>query len=87
MFYKVQTLCGLKVDVKTGKTNSISVLKLDGVKREVICQPFEEEQLAVTPNFLNILPIKKVGADDLELFNLEKGDGRNDALFRYCIIT
>ena len=83
---KVQTLCGLKVDVKTGKTNSISVLKLDGVKREVICQPFEEEQLAVAPNFLNILPVKKIGADDLELFNLEKGDGRNDALFRYCSV-
>ena len=83
---KVQTLCGLKVDVKTGKTNSISVLKLDGVKREVICQPFEEEQLATIPNFLNILPVKKIGADDLELFNLEKGDGRNDALFRYCSV-
>ena len=69
---KVKTLCGLKVDVKTGKTNSISVLKLDGVKREVIHQPFDEQQLATVPNFLNMLPLKKIGADDLELFNLEK---------------
>ena len=83
---KVQTLCGLKVDVKTGKTNSISVLKLDGVKREILQEPYAGEPLAIVPNFLNILPIKKIGADDLELFNLEKGDGRNDALFRYCSV-
>lgn len=70
---------GLKADVKPGKVNTYSVLKYNGVEREVIYDILDGEEYQEVPKYLTPLARKS----SIELKKLGEGDGRNDALFRY----
>lgn len=75
----VQSAIGVRVDIKCGHRNSYQVLKADGEKRFIIWDLLEDEEPATVPKWL--LPVKT----KIDFFNLEKGDGRNSALFGYIL--
>lgn len=67
---------GLTVDIKVGIKNSYEVLKYNGEEREILYNSKDYEEV---PKWL--FPIK-TKQDFLEM---EKGDGRNQALFNYIL--
>lgn len=71
---------GLESDIKVGKNNSYVVLKRDKVEREVIYDKFDDEEYQDIPRWL--YPV----ASKIDFLNLEEGEGRNDALFRYILV-
>lgn len=75
----IKLACGITADVKTGITNSYSVLKYKGKEREIIYDKFDDEAYMPVPAFLN-----KVDAN-IDLLNLADGDGRNSSLFAYIL--
>lgn len=70
---------GINADIKIGKNNSYSVLKIDGVKREIIYDNTENEEADLLPKYLT--PIRS----NMEFLNMEAGDGRNQSLFNYIL--
>lgn len=70
---------GVNVDIKCGHRNSYQVLKVDGEKRFVIWDLIGDEEPASVPKWL--LPV----GTKIDFFNLEEGDGRNQALFGYIL--
>lgn len=70
---------GVTVDIKCGHRNSYQVLKVDGEKRFIIWDLLEGEEPASVPKWL--LPVNT----KIDFFELEKGDGRNSALFGYIL--
>lgn len=72
-------ICGLICDIKAGCKNSYSILKYNDCEREIIYDIFDDEEYEIVPYWL--LPIK----NDIDFFNLEEGDGRNQALFNYIL--
>ena len=72
---------GLTADIKVGVKNSYEVLKVDGKEREIIYDIYEEdgEEYQEIPKFLK--PIK----GNTEFFDMDAGDGRNQALFNYIL--
>lgn len=70
------TACGLKVDMKLGVRNSYVSLKHQGVPRETI---YETDDIDVIPVWLS--PINYT----FPFLTMEKGDGRNDSLFKYIL--
>lgn len=72
-------ICGLICDIKVGCKNSYSILKYNDCEREIIYDIFDDEEYEIVPYWL--LPIK----NDIDFFNLEEGDGRNQALFNYIL--
>ena len=71
--------CGITADIKCGKSNSYSILKKNGVEREIIYDILDGEEYQELPAFL--LPLKtKINFSDLE-----EGDGRNQNLYNYIL--
>lgn len=70
---------GINADIKIGKNNSYSVLKIDGVEREIIYDNTENEEADLLPKYLT--PIRS----NMEFLNMEAGDGRNQSLFNYIL--
>lgn len=67
---------GLTVDIKIGK-NSYSVLRFNGVDREILMDCDEPQTL---PQYLT--PVKGANQDFIDMDN---GDGRNQAMFNYIL--
>ena len=68
--------CGLEADIKLGSRNSYSILKFNGVEREVIheCDELDE----IPPYFI---PMK----NKVDFVNMENGDGRNQTLYNHIL--
>lgn len=80
-FTSKQLAIGILADCKVGTTNCYSVLKHDGVDREVIyLQRNERNEFDELPKFL--LPIDEF----YDIVGLYQGDGRNSKLFSYILI-
>lgn len=71
--------CGLKADIKCGKTNCYSILKKEGKKRKIIYDIYPGEEYQELPAFL--LPIRT----KINFADLEEGDGRNQQLYNYIL--
>lgn len=71
--------CGLDADIKVGCRNSYSILKYGGKERRIIYDIFEDEDYEPVPRWLT--PIKT----STDFLAMEKGDGRNQALFNYIL--
>ena len=72
---------GLKADIKVGVTNCYSILKKDGVVREVIqdIDPFLDGDYQAPPKWL------KVVKSNVSVVNIHEGEGRNTKLFSYIL--
>lgn len=68
--------CGIEADIKIGTKNSYSILKFDDKEREIIYDSDEYESVPIW-----LTPIKT----NVDFFNMESGDGRNQALFNYIL--
>jgi putative DNA primase/helicase len=75
----IQLACGLTADIKIGSKNSYEVIKFDGQERFIEWDVEKNVSYQEVPNWL--LPINT----DINLFNLEEGDGRNSALYKYIL--
>ena len=71
---------GIHADIKVGVKNSIAILKKDGIDREIIYDNYDLFENYEAPPFW-LRPVQS----KLELFDLDDGDGRNDALFKYIL--
>lgn len=71
--------CGITADIKIGCKNSYSILKYKGKDREIIYDIFDDEEYGLLPKWL--LPIHT----KINFFEMETGDGRNQALFNYIL--
>lgn len=76
----VKLVCGLTADIKIGLKNSYSILKYDNEERFIEWDIEDGHEYHTLPNFL--LPVKRF---DVDLFNLDEGDGRNSVLFEYIL--
>ena len=73
----VQLACGLTADIKIGDHNSYEILKFDGEERFIEWE--EEGDVCKLPKWLH--PVKS----NINFFELEEGDGRNNTLFSYIL--
>lgn len=71
--------CGLTADIKVGSKNSYSVLKYKGKERFIEWDIEEGKDYQQVPKWL--LPVETKE----DLFNLEEGQGRNSALYKYIL--
>lgn len=72
----VKLACGLTADIKLGSHNSYAILKYNFEIRQTVYGTGEIESV---PKWL--LPIRT----NLDLFNMQEGDGRNQALYNYIL--
>lgn len=72
----VKLACGLTADIKIGSHNSYAVVKYNGEERFV---EWDSEELSELPKWL--YPVKS----NLDLFSMQEGDGRNQALYNYIL--
>ena len=75
----IKLALGVEADIKIGNHNSISVLKYEGVEREIIYDIAPEEEYEPVPAWLT--PVKS----KIDFFSLAEGDGRNQTLFNYIL--
>jgi putative DNA primase/helicase len=75
----IKLACGITADVKIGKTNSYSILKLNGMERSIEYDRIDNEGYDPVPFWCNVVK------SNIDLINLEDGDGRNSALFNYIL--
>ena len=75
----IKLACGLTADIKVGSRNSYSILKKDGIEREVLSDIFQDEDYQELPAFLR--PVKS----KVDFVNMKEGDGRNQTLFNYIL--
>ena len=68
--------CGLEADIKIGTKNSYSILKFDNVERKIL---WDSDEYDPVPIWLT--PVKS----NIDFFDMENGDGRNQALFNYIL--
>lgn len=68
--------CGLEADIKIGSKNSYSILKFDDVERKILWDSDEYEPVPIW-----LTPVKS----NIDFFDMENGDGRNQALFNYIL--
>lgn len=68
--------CGLEADIKIGTKNSYSILKFDNVERKILWDSDEYDHVPIW-----LTPVKS----NIDFFNMENGDGRNQALFNYIL--
>lgn len=68
--------CGIVADIKIGSKNSYSILKFNDAEREIL---YDSEEYEHVPIWLT--PIKTT----IDFFDMETGDGRNQALFNYIL--
>ena len=68
--------CGLNADIKLGTRNSYSILKFNGVNRDIIhdCNELDELPVYFTPIQSNV-----------DFVNMGSGDGRNQALYNHIL--
>lgn len=71
--------CGLTADIKVGSKNSYSVLKYKGKERFIEWDIEEGKEYQQVPKWLMPVETKE------DLFNLEEGQGRNSALYKYIL--
>lgn len=71
--------CGLTADIKSGFTNSYSILKWDGVERFIEWDVGEGEAYQEIPKWL--YPVKSTA----DFLSMKAGDGRNQALYNYIL--
>lgn len=71
--------CGLVADIKIGAKNSYSILKFNGEERFIEWDVEDGQEYDELPYWMK--PIKT----DIELLNMEEGDGRNQKLFNYIL--
>lgn len=74
-----QLACGLTADIKIGSRNSYSVLKFDDKERFIEWDVEEDGQYQELPKWLFPVNTK------VDFFDMEPGDGRNQALFNYIL--
>lgn len=67
--------CGLTADIKIGSHNSYAVVKYEGEERAIEW----ESAIGELPCWLR--PVRT----ELDLFNMQEGDGRNQALYGYIL--
>lgn len=72
----VKLACGLTADIKIGSHNSYAIVKYNGEER---LTEWDTGKIAELPKWL--FPIKS----NLDLFNMQEGDGRNQALYNYIL--
>lgn len=76
----VKLACGLTADIKIGSKNSYAILKFKGEERFI-------EWDTETPDEYDDLPYwMKPVKTDIEVLNMEEGDGRNQKLFNYILV-
>ena len=75
----IKLACGLTADIKCGSRNSYAVLKYNNEERKIIYDKFEDEEYQEIPKWL--YPIRC----NTDFLTMEKGDGRNQALFNYIL--
>lgn len=75
----LKTALGLEADIKVGIHNSYSILKYDGVERNIIYDIEDSEEYEDAPAWLREV---KTNTDFL---TLAEGDGRNQELFNYIL--
>lgn len=68
--------CGLTADIKMGAHNSYAVLRYEGADR---AWEWDADKIQEVPRWL--YPVKS----NLDLFALQEGDGRNQALYNYIL--
>lgn len=68
--------CGLEADIKIGSKNSYSILKYNDKEREILYDSDEYENVPIW-----LTPIKT----EINFFNMENGDCRNQSLFNYIL--
>ena len=68
--------CGLEADIKIGSKNSYSILKYNDEEREILYDSDEYENVPIW-----LTPIRT----DINFFDMENGDGRNQSLFNYIL--
>ena len=71
--------CGITADIKVGCKNSYSVLKYNDEERFILYDIEEDEEYEPLPKWL--LPVYT----RMKFFEMEAGDGRNQALFNYIL--
>ena len=69
---------GLTADIKLGKRNSYSILKYNGVEREII-RDIQGNEADILPKWLT--PIKT----SVDFLGMDAGEGRNQAMFNYIL--
>lgn len=72
----VRLACGLTADIKIGLHSSYAVVKYNGEERPI---EYASDSVGELPRWLT--PVKS----DLDLFDLQEGDGRNQALYNYIL--
>lgn len=72
----IKLACGLTADIKIGTHNSYAVVKYNGEERFV---EWDSDALQEVPKWL--YPVKS----NLDLFDMQEGDGRNQALYNYIL--
>lgn len=78
-FTHVRLACGILADIKCGKTNCYSILKKNGVERNIIYDILPNEEYQELPAYF--LPIRT----KISFADLEEGDGRNQQLYNYIL--
>ncbi|WP_339068325.1 DNA primase family protein [Fusobacterium animalis] len=75
----IMTYCGLNVDYKTGygKKKASAKVKVNGVLRTIL-NDTPVDNLAILPLALYPIPVVKYN-----LYNLDEGDGRNQAIYKH----
>lgn len=68
--------CGIVADIKIGTKNSYSILKYNDKEREILYDSDEYDNVPIW-----MTPIKT----NIDFFNMESGDGRNQSLFNYIL--
>lgn len=71
--------CGIQADIKVGCKNSYSILKYNDEERFILYDIFPDEEYDQLPKWL--LPVYT----KMKFFEMEAGDGRNQALFNYIL--
>ena len=68
--------CGLTADIKIGSHNSYAIVKYNGEERPI---EYQSDNIGELPRWL--YPVKS----GIDLFDLQEGDGRNQALYNYIL--
>lgn len=71
--------CGIEADIKVGCKNSYSILKYNSKDRFILYDIYQDEEYEPLPKWL--LPVYT----KMKFFEMEAGDGRNQALFNYIL--
>lgn len=74
---KAKCAIGITIDYKGGHKNAYEILKIDGVKRQMVQDSDDPDEI---PQWL--LPVRS----KYDFWNMDSGSGRNQALFEYILV-